>query len=82
MTEGYEVSGNALDRSVLASLRELQDDGDPDIVAESGIVSVFKGDLSNPKTCVGAYMDERTDKSNSSIVISNTFKIIKVRVAE
>ena len=36
MTEGYEVSGNALDRSVLASLRELQDDGDPDIVAEVG----------------------------------------------
>ena len=32
MTEGYEVFGNALDRSVLASLRELQDDGDPDIV--------------------------------------------------
>jgi hypothetical protein len=26
-------------------------------------VSVFKGDLSNPTTCVGAYMDERTDKS-------------------
>ena len=36
MTEGYEVSGNALDRSVLASLRELQDDGDPDIIAEVG----------------------------------------------
>ena len=36
MTEGYEVSGDALDRSVLASLRELQDDGDPDIVAEVG----------------------------------------------
>jgi len=36
MTEGYEVFGNALDRSVLASLRELQDDGDPDIVAEVG----------------------------------------------
>ncbi|MDD3550830.1 MULTISPECIES: Hpt domain-containing protein [Methanothrix] len=36
MTEGYEVFGNALDRSVLASLRELQDDGDPDIIAEVG----------------------------------------------
>ena len=39
------------------------DYNETDIVAESGIVSVFKGDLSNPKTCVGAYMDERTDKS-------------------
>ena len=36
MTEGYEVFGNALERSVLASLRELQDDGDPDIIAEVG----------------------------------------------
>lgn len=41
-------------------------DGDyneTDIVAESGIISVFKGTLSNPKSCSGAYMDERTDKS-------------------
>ena len=36
MMEGDELSGNALDRSVLDSLRELQDDGDPDIVAEVG----------------------------------------------
>ena len=36
MTEGEEALGNALDRSVLDSLRELQDDGDPDIVAELG----------------------------------------------
>ena len=36
MTEGDGVMGNALDRSVLASLRELQDTGDPDIVAEVG----------------------------------------------
>lgn len=36
MTEGDEVSDDALDRSVLESLRELQDDGDPDIVAEVG----------------------------------------------
>ena len=36
MTEGDEVFSDALDRSVLASLRELQDDGDPDIVAEVG----------------------------------------------
>ena len=28
--------GNVLDQSVLASLRELQDEGDPDIVAEVG----------------------------------------------
>lgn len=39
------------------------DYNETDIVAESGIISVFKGDLSNPKTCTGAYMDERTDKS-------------------
>jgi len=36
MVEEDEVSGSALDRSVLDSLRELQDDGDPDIVAEVG----------------------------------------------
>ena len=36
MTEGDEVFSDALDRSVLASLRELQDDGDPDIIAEVG----------------------------------------------
>ena len=36
MTDGDGVIGNALDRSVLASLRELQDTGDPDIVAEVG----------------------------------------------
>ena len=36
MMEGDEFSGGALDRSVLDSLRELQDDGDPDIVAEVG----------------------------------------------
>ena len=36
MVEGDEVSGSVLDRSVLDSLRELQDDGDPDIVAEVG----------------------------------------------
>lgn len=39
------------------------DYNETDIIAESGIVSVFKGDLSNPKTCTGAYMDEHTDKS-------------------
>ena len=36
MTEGDEVFSDALDRSVLASLRELQDDGDPVIVAVVG----------------------------------------------
>ncbi|MDQ1262569.1 MAG: histidine phosphotransfer protein HptB [Euryarchaeota archaeon] len=35
MKEG-EVSCDVIDRSVLASLRELQDVGDPDIVAEVG----------------------------------------------
>lgn len=39
------------------------DYNETDIVAESGIISVFKGDLSNPRTCTGAYMDEHTDKS-------------------
>ena len=36
MMQGDDFSGNALDRSVLDTLRELQDDGDPDIVAEVG----------------------------------------------
>ena len=36
MKEGGEVSCDVIDRSVLASLRELQDEGDPDIVAEVG----------------------------------------------
>jgi HPt (histidine-containing phosphotransfer) domain-containing protein len=35
MKEG-EVSCDVIDRSVLASLRELQDVGDPDIIAEVG----------------------------------------------
>lgn len=36
MTEGDEALGSALDRSILDKLRELQDDGDPDIIAEVG----------------------------------------------
>ena len=35
MKESSDLS-NVLDQSVLASLRQLQDDGDPDIVAEVG----------------------------------------------
>jgi len=36
MTEGEEGFCEAIDRTVLASLRELQDVGDPDIIAEVG----------------------------------------------
>ena len=36
MKEGGEVFCDVIDRSVLASLRELQDEGDPDIIAEVG----------------------------------------------
>lgn len=36
MNEGGEVFCDAIDRSVLASLRELQEEGDPDIIAEVG----------------------------------------------
>ncbi len=36
MKEGVDVSCDVIDRSVLASLRELQDEGDPDIIAEVG----------------------------------------------
>lgn len=36
MTEGRSDLSNVLDQSVLASLRELQDEGDPDIVEEVG----------------------------------------------
>ncbi len=36
MTEGDEGFCEAIDRSVLVSLRELQDVGDPDIIAEVG----------------------------------------------
>jgi HPt (histidine-containing phosphotransfer) domain-containing protein len=36
MREDASDPGNFLDQSVLASLRELQDEGDPDIVAEVG----------------------------------------------
>ena len=36
MSEDASDPGNFLDQSVLASLRELQDEGDPDIVAEVG----------------------------------------------
>lgn len=34
-----------------------------DIVAETGIISIFHGSYDNPKTCSGAFMNERTDKS-------------------
>ncbi len=36
MSDGGELSCDVIDRSVLASLRELQEEGDPDIVAEVG----------------------------------------------
>jgi len=36
MKEGGEVFSDVIDRSVLDRLRELQDEGDPDIVAEVG----------------------------------------------
>jgi len=36
MKEGGDVFCDVIDRSILASLRELQDVGDPDIVAEVG----------------------------------------------
>ncbi len=36
MKEGEDVSCDVIDQSVLASLRELQDVGDPDIIAEVG----------------------------------------------
>jgi len=36
MTDGEEGFCEAIDRTVLASLRELQDVGDPDIIAEVG----------------------------------------------
>ena len=36
MREEASDPGNFLDQTVLASLRELQDEGDPDIVAEVG----------------------------------------------
>ncbi|OPY50996.1 MAG: Hpt domain protein [Methanosaeta sp. PtaU1.Bin112] len=36
MKEGGDVSCDVIDQSVLASLRELQDEGDPDIIAEVG----------------------------------------------
>jgi HPt (histidine-containing phosphotransfer) domain-containing protein len=36
MKEGGEDFSDVIDRSVLASLRELQDEGDPDIIAEVG----------------------------------------------
>ncbi len=36
MSEGGEKSIEAIDRSALASLRELQGEGEPDIVAEVG----------------------------------------------
>lgn len=39
------------------------DYNETDLVAESGVISVFKGDTSKPSTCSGAYMDEITDKS-------------------
>ena len=36
MNEGGDVFCDVIDRSVLASLRELQEEGDPDIIAEVG----------------------------------------------
>lgn len=36
MKEGGELLSSVLDQSVLSSLKELQDPGDPDIVAEVG----------------------------------------------
>ena len=40
-----------------------EDYNQTDIVAETGMISIFHGTFENPKTCSGAFMDERTDKS-------------------
>lgn len=51
-------------------LKYLDSDfNETDIVAETGIISVFKGNTNTPKTCSGTVIDERTDKS---IVLSLT----------
>lgn len=45
-------------------LKYLDDDfNQTDIVAETGIISIFHGSFDDVKTCHGAFMDERTDKS-------------------
>ena len=45
-------------------LKYLDSDfNETDIVAETGIISIFKGSVSTPKTCSGAFMNETTDKS-------------------
>lgn len=40
-----------------------EDNNETDIVAESGIISIFNGTITDPKTCNGTLMEERTDKS-------------------
>lgn len=53
-------------------LKYLDSDfNETDIVAETSIISIFHGTLSSPKTCKGAYMDERTDKS----IVLNLYNI-------
>lgn len=45
-------------------LKYLDSDfNETDIVAETGIVSIFKGSINTPKSCSGAIMNEVTDKS-------------------
>ena len=45
-------------------LKYLDSDfNETDIAAETGIISIFNGSISTPRTCSGAFIDERTDKS-------------------
>ena len=56
------------------------DYNETDVVCESGVVSIFKGEVANPRTCSGAYMDELTDKSVSMYLknVDTSFTYVNV----
>ena len=47
-------------------MKYMDDDyNETDIVAQTGVISIFNGNISSPKTVSGGLMDEETDKSIS-----------------
>ena len=63
-------SGKLKSGNYIIYMKYMDDDyNETDIIAQTGIISIFNGTISSPKTVSGGLMDEETDKSISSFLL-------------